>query len=83
MRVSLVLLFGVLFAIVADAGTLAAADADKPNVLFLICDDLNCDLGCYGHPQVKSPNIDWRSGASVSPTPIANTRCADPAARHS
>lgn len=35
----------------------SAAEA-KPNVLFLICDDLNCDLGCYGHPQVKSPNID-------------------------
>lgn len=32
--------------------------ADKPNILFLICDDLNCDLGSYGHPQVKSPNID-------------------------
>jgi len=30
----------------------------KPNVLFLICDDLNCDLGSYGHPMVKSPNID-------------------------
>lgn len=34
------------------------AYAEKPNVLFLICDDLNCDLACYGHPLVKSPNID-------------------------
>jgi iduronate 2-sulfatase len=32
--------------------------AERPNVLFLICDDLNCDIGCYGHPQVKTPNID-------------------------
>ena len=30
----------------------------KPNVLFIIADDLNCDLGSYNHPYVKSPNID-------------------------
>ena len=28
------------------------------NVLFIMTDDLNCDLGSYGHPQVISPNID-------------------------
>lgn len=37
---------------------ISVAEDSKPNVLFLICDDLNCDLGCYDHPQVKSPNID-------------------------
>ena len=31
---------------------------EKPNVLFLICDDLNCDIGVYGHPVVQTPNID-------------------------
>ncbi len=37
----------------------AGLSAEKrPNVLFLICDDLNCDLGCYGHPLVRTPNID-------------------------
>ena len=35
-----------------------ARAAEKTNVLFLICDDLNRDLACYGHPQVKTPNID-------------------------
>jgi choline-sulfatase len=38
--------------------TIGQEAAQRPNVLFLICDDLNCDLGCYGHRTVKSPNID-------------------------
>jgi len=52
-----------IFAIVSAlmfllAPTFSVADESRPNVLFLICDDLNCDLGCYGHPLVQSPNID-------------------------
>lgn len=52
------------FAFVSSFTTCATA-AEKPNVLFLICDDLNCDLGCYGHPQVKTPNIDALAGRGV------------------
>ena len=35
-----------------------ACAKERPNVLFLISDDLNTSLGCYGHPIVKTPNID-------------------------
>jgi arylsulfatase A-like enzyme len=31
----------------------------KPkNILFVMVDDLNLSLGCYGHPAVKTPNLD-------------------------
>lgn len=36
----------------------APATRAKPNVLFISVDDMNNDLGCFGHPFVKSPGID-------------------------
>lgn len=43
----------VLFAFVG-----LASASDKPNVLFLISDDLNNYLGCYGDPRAKTPHLD-------------------------
>lgn len=36
-----------------------AKAADRPNMVFILADDLGWgDLGCYGHPHIKTPNLD-------------------------
>ena len=42
------------------------AGAKKPNVLFIAVDDLRPQLGCYGHKQMISPNIDRLSSEGVT-----------------
>lgn len=48
----------ILGLVAGDLGPAAAAESTRPNVLFLIADDLNNLLGCYGDPRAKTPNID-------------------------
>jgi iduronate 2-sulfatase len=49
----------------ASLGSFCRA-AEKPkNVLFLMADDLNVSLGCYGHPLVKTPHIDALAARGV------------------
>lgn len=38
----------------------------KPNVLFIISDDLNTALSGYGHPECKTPNLDAFAKSGVS-----------------
>lgn len=42
----------------AAAVPLIAAPKRRKNVLFIASDDLNTCLSCYGHPVVRTPNID-------------------------
>ncbi|MBS0204978.1 MAG: sulfatase [Planctomycetes bacterium] len=56
----------ILFvAVLAMLGSAVSAADRKPNVLFLISDDLNNMLGCYGDPLVKTPNIDRLAARGV------------------
>lgn len=51
--------FFVASVCIGSAGTHGAELADKPDIVFIIVDDLNDWLGCLGgHPQASSPNID-------------------------
>jgi len=49
---------------------------DKPNVLFIVVDDLNDWVGCMkGHPQVKTPNIDKLAANGIL---FTNAHCQAP-----
>lgn len=58
------LLSGLAFACVARP-LRSAEPALRPNVLLIIADDLNRSLPCYGHPIVKTPNVDRLAARAV------------------
>ena len=55
----------------------AVIAADRPNIVFILADDLTwTDAGCYGHPDVKTPNIDRLAASGML---FTNAHCAAPA----
>ena len=67
------LLICLIFCFVSVAGH--ASDTEKPNVLFIMVDDLRVELGAYGAQHVKSPHIDQ---LAASGTRFANAYVSVP-----
>ena len=47
-----------LFALVAARVTSTETTPARPNIVWLIADDLSPELGAYGYPHVRTPNLD-------------------------
>jgi iduronate 2-sulfatase len=63
---SLLFLFPLISGLaLIDPPELRAAQASRFNVLFLISDDLNNYLGCYGDPRARTPNLDRLAARGV------------------
>lgn len=63
-----VLCRALLLLLMLDLHPDAAAESvpgERPNVLFIISDDLNNAIGTYGHPIVKTPHIDRLAARGV------------------
>lgn len=49
----------LLTASLALCAVAAGAKSQKPNIIFILCDDMGYgDLGCYGQPYIQTPCID-------------------------
>jgi len=49
----------LFLSLLACLASVAVAAERRPNFIFILADDLGWgDLGCYGHPHIKSPNLD-------------------------
>ncbi len=51
-----------LFVLLAPLGALAD---DRPNILWISCEDISPRLGCYGDPQATTPNLDQLASEGV------------------
>ncbi len=72
MRAIVVLLFCLMIQVAAGAET-------RPNIVFIFADDWGWgDLGCHGHPYVKTPNIDRlaREGTDFHRFTVASGVCS-------
>lgn len=88
---SAALFVGALFATLSSCALHAQATQRKPNIVFIMADELGYfELSCMGHPHIKTPNIDrlaaegMRFTQCLAGSPLcAPTRCSLLTGKHS
>lgn len=73
-----VLVWGVRHAS-EDAQSALAADSQKPNIVFILADDLGYrEMGCFGQEKIKTPNLDRlaKQGMKLTQHYSGNAVCA-------
>ncbi len=68
--------------LLAPLATVHAADAPppaiKPNILWIIMDDVGAELPCYGEKKIQTPNMDWlvREGTRFDRAFLTSSVCS-------
>ncbi len=76
------LLGAILSLLVGTLGNVVVAEGGstpRPNIIFLLADDMGAaDLGCFGSPVIKSPNLDRlaREGMKLNQCYAASPNCS-------
>ena len=79
-RLRIARMIGLVLLSIASLCPTEAVAAEKPNILFIFADDWGWgDLGCHGHPYVRTPNIDRlaREGTDFHRFTVASGVCRD------
>ena len=77
--VTLILLLSFTTVLYSAENTDQKPSSERPNILVVLCDDLGYgDLACYGHPVIKSPNIDRfaQAGLKLTSCYAAHPNCS-------
>lgn len=86
-RVACATVFMLLFSLVAFRGPQSEAadakpDLSRPNFIIVFCDDQGYqDLGCFGSPTIKTPNVDRLAAEGMRFTDFYSAYCVCSASR--
>jgi arylsulfatase A-like enzyme len=73
---SMKLILALLSAVLVGAHALHAAEPSKPNIVFILADDLGyADLSCYGAAKIKTPHLDHLATEGMKFTDFYATGC--------